>query len=476
MKNALIILLGNRDIQISEGSRKELKGKYFEYFVKNNDADNFYVIDKSNNKKDRDKKTFLEISRIIWEERSYFKPFIRFELYEKTMEILRNENTLPDKIFITTSNQTPPHAQDCVYLALLLEEKLKTDGIPCEIHFCQENPTNLEVMVTFYTELFNKIQSLSENVIISNTGGTPVMRSASHFAGLFRRYRYIAINADDQKTSKVYVHQEMLVLKSIIKNMLDAYDYEGIINLPVGEEIKQLCKEALDLYNLKTDIIDEKANFGEKSRKAINLLLNNLEVCFAQGRYADVIGRIFRIEEAVGQMLVHDEACALGVINEDDKVQRTNSKGKVEYKNTFENTLANRNNSIDFYTQHFSDLFEEDELKNDWKFKHFPDIFLRQGKPFFFYFFRSLQKHTELYDFFEKLNDRYDFHKARLSHLRNRSYLGHGFRGVSKEDIEEITGEFQAFLKKLCELLVSEAAIDYSPIFKEMNERVEALL
>lgn len=324
MPNTLVILLGNRDIQISGEKLINLKGTlYYPLFVENVDGGEYYVIDKSGNEKNG-KLSFLDASKLIWEKYDYFIPLIRFELYEKTMQILEKEGAQLDKVVITTSDQPQRHQQDCYFVALCLQKYLQSKGIVCELRLCAANPNNFDMMVPFYGNLFSEYAKDGSNLYISNTGGTPTMRSASHFAGLFQGYRYISIDPSSANESKVYQKQENQVLRQIVEKMLLNYDYAGVMQLPLqNPSVLQLAEYAqvrllLDHERLRTLTVTLPHDLTLPTKISRLELMREVAlsalVKHRQRAYGDYLWRIFsigdnllipEIERLLGGEVVH---------------------------------------------------------------------------------------------------------------------------------------------------------------------------
>lgn len=472
MKTAVVLLLGNRDIQIHKKKFENVVQRFSKYFVPNKDGgDTHFIIDKFDANKNNI--GFLEITKLIWENYEYFKDVIEYTLWEQTSKILKEKQITIDKIFISTSKQNPPNIQDSFYIAYCIQKFLEENGFETKLKLCSYNPTDFEQMTNFYLELFAEVEKKFDKIFISNTGGTPQMRTASHFAGIFKDYEYISVSSTQKTASKTFKQQENQILRQIIEKMLDVYDYEGILSLPVSNEIQELAKEAINLYNLETDYVTRHEQYGKQAKAAIELMYNNMYVCYKQGRYADVLGRIHRIEEAVGQYLFYGALQEKNAINEQDKVQRT-SKGKLKFDETFEKSIKNRHKKTSILTTHFADLFHFDKEK--YFFKKFPTVPMDVGKNFYFFFFRSLQKHKEIYDFFEKLNNGYSLEENKLTNLRNSSILGHGFDGVSIDMIEKVTGKFETFLSNLKHSVQNEIKSEINMFFDQINQKIISLL
>jgi hypothetical protein len=461
MKKVLFLSVGNRDLQLSRNCNVNA-ALLMEHFESGNvDTGGSYILKKNDQQ-------FIKHSLAVFNEFDEINTQVTFPMVQHTIEQVGGHI---DEIIILTTQQEPLDPQDCHYIALFLKKYLEKNGYNVSYLPIQFPPVDLEKLMDFYNALYGKYAGCE--IYFGNSGGTPDMRAATHMAGMFKGITFITIQARTQVTSqKNFYNQERKVLSHIIDNMLKVYDYGGIINLPVSDIMKEKCKYALDLYNLKTDIVDETDNFGDKSKKAIALLIENMKVCFQQGRYADVIGRIFRIEEATGQFLLHKELGELKGLNEKDKVIRIDSKGNKKADKTFEDVLSNQVETI--YLQYFPGVFTFYEEKNLWYFVKYPGVKMNVGKNTFFFLFQSLSKYKEFYSFFEKLNDNYS-QENRLTKLRNRSYLGHGFKGVSKADIEEITGDFNLFYQDLKQLLEQVLSETIEPLFDKVNKEIKEL-
>ncbi|MCX6252323.1 MAG: hypothetical protein NTX61_16445 [Bacteroidetes bacterium] len=465
MESVFISLLGNRDLQISRKAEIPLLHK--EWFVLNNDDADYLIIDKS-------KWNFFEKSEIIYHD--YDKEYsriINFPIVERAIEEI---GTPFKKIIFTTSNQTTHDKQDCLYAALIAQKHYQNKGFEADIKLFPDNPTDFSKLLEFYIALFSEYKDYK--IFFGNSGGTPDMRAASYFAGVFKDIEFVTVNAREKKVNKTnFKKQENEILRHIINRMLSVYDFEGIRNLPVSIGIRKVCQEAIDKYNL---VLSENKNekntikhYTDFAKNAINLLLNNMEACHIQGRYADVVGRIFRIEEATWQLLFFNEIKEAGLIDEKDNVVAIDSEGKI-VKNKFEKFLKNESYLEKLLTQNYPSHFTLIEGKMS--FINFPVVPVRSGKNFFYFFFRSLEKNCAICDFFAKLNNNYDQNDNKLVTLRNNSIMGHGFKGVSKAEIETVTGSFETYYSELIEILELKLGVKYTPVFNNFRKDIGVLI
>jgi len=257
MKTALIVTLGNRDIQINEEKFSLLPDTVKPLFKKNNDADKFFVINK-----EHELCSFFDISQILFEQHlSTISPYLEFPLIQSAFdEITKQVNSDDIQLYLFATHQNDK--QDCYYVAKIIQQCWKKSNTP-EIVEITINPTKISELSAYLFTKFQEIKNNSNKVFVENAGGTPQMRTATHFAGLFQGFTFYNINARTGKTEQEsYEALERLILKQIVEKMLYVYDYEGIRNLPLSQEIKDHCTRALEQYNLVNN-----ANQGLKINK-----------------------------------------------------------------------------------------------------------------------------------------------------------------------------------------------------------------
>lgn len=453
----VLVTLGNRDLQFKKNIQKMVNVLEKSWFEENNDDKNAFIINK--------KKDFYEISQNIYEKNyEKFEKYFTFTMIEKTLKYIKAQPKNTSIIFVATQ-QPVPDRQDTHYIAKIAQRYYESKGYNCTCNFIECEPTNFSELLNHFLKLYESIPSDSK-VYISNSGGTPDIRSATYFAGIFNNFEYLSINA---RTSEVntqnFKNQEKILLKNIVKKMLDVYDYQGIIFLPLSEQIHNICRESLNYYNLNKKI---EGNYGEKACEAINLLIQTAHVCYTQGRYAECLGRIYRIEEAVWHLLFYQFIDEKGFIDEKDEISYGNKKKKFNY--IFDDHKIMK----DFLLFHFSDHFEE---KNQQLKLKGSMISTQSGKNFYWHFFNRFNKFFNITNFFKKinLNNNGEAYKSDsiLNTTRNKSYLGHGFKGISKKDLENIFGDFPKFLDDLSRLLQKEIPnFTIDKIFDKKNQEI----
>jgi len=429
MNNIIINTIGNRDLQIEKEDYNNFEDSLKQKFQINNDNENYYFIHKR-------EKNFLETSKYLYENYDRFFKVFKFPIIEKGLEYLMKKGIRIDKIVFVGTKQKEIDKQDTYYIGLICKKYFNDYDV--ELRFIEKDPTNFGDLVKYFIELLDFYGG--ENIYVNYSGGTPQMRSSLLSSGIFREnISFLELNSRTKKiVIENFVKQREILLKDKIKDMLKVYDFEGVRNLPVEKEIKKLCEEALDYYNFKKGVVGD--SYYSKSKEAIKLLWSNLYVCYVQSRFSEVIGRIFRIEEQVWYFLFYNFLKKENLINKKDTIKRKDSKGNVVYKDKFSSLIKNVNiYGKNFFYFHFKEIFEEKEgtifFKNE-------NLNLNLGKNTYYYFFKNLDLYQEIREFFEKLNvdDKGNYYQkdSRLNSLRNSSINGHGFNGISKEDIENV--------------------------------------
>lgn len=291
----LFLSIGNRDLQLPPNARlPRILADHFE--TGNIDTNGNHILKKSD-------KQFLTHSQAIWENYTDCSTELAFPMVEQSIESC---GEAPQKIVVITTNQEPQDVQDCHYVALFLQQYLKDQGYDAEYAPITFPPVDLGQLIEFFIELYEKFADY--HIYFGNSGGTPDMRAASHMAAMFRGVEFITVQArvPQQQTSN-FRHQEALVLKHIVKNMLANYDYAGIQQLPLqNEQVMQLTTYALarlslDLEQLHTApvnvLLPEHLRIREKSSKEslMREVAFSALIKYHQKAYGDYVWRLFTI-------------------------------------------------------------------------------------------------------------------------------------------------------------------------------------
>ena len=468
--HTIIFLLGNRDVQIRNGHPLMKHEVVKKYFIPHNDGEDLII-----KKTFDDWFTFEEASADAWQHFDSLREAFRFPLIEASLAALPEK---PQKlIFCGTRQQPYPHRQDTWAFAEIATYWYEAEGYETEASFIPVNPNSFEHLTSHFTELFQSYAQASKGLIISNSGGTPNMRAASHFAGIFKGYRFMQV-LNGQVATLDFQKQEARILDEIIQRKLHMYDYEGILSLPgLSAEVRKLSKEAIDWYNLSTDLITSQQGYEAQARQAILLIYSNMLVCFRKGGYADAIGRIFRLEEAIGQLLLFNYLTEEGFMTPQGEVLLSHTSDHSPEKLPYKLFLSDRNRKEQFFTHNYPQLFQGD--RNGFPiFKQTltPLRAILNSKNLYFFLFKHVNRYPNVYGLFEKINGQYHRDHNPLANLRNHSMLGHGYKGVSKGDLEAVLGSFDHFIKDLQEAVELEVDLQLVNLFEAQNKKIQAAL
>lgn len=480
MSPIFLFLLGNRDLQIEAAHPLAQSKLVKKYFVPHNDDIDRLII-----RKEVDAWfTFEEASREVLAQYEQIKDAVVFPMISQSLAWWK-DRPRPRLVFCTT-RQEPIHWQDCHALAQFAERYFAEQGYETETRFFPHNPNHFDALAAFFNDLFGELGRATEQLIISNSGGTPTMRSASHFSGIFRGFTYLQIETGGKVNLTTFNEQERVILREIVEKQLAMFDYQGIQLLPgIPEAVQEACAEAQNLYNLKDSRINPDLPYDEQAVQAIKLIYSNLRVCFHRGGYADAIGRIFRLEEALGQLLLYRELKANGYLNAEGHVMSPTLQESLPY----EHWLSNKTDKLKFIKRHYATILEPhpDPEKRGLVFKgtRAPLGPISGGKNFFYFFFQTQEKHPDLYGLLAEINQQY-FHDPdpyslppTLAKLRNFSILGHGYRGISQADLESVLGDFgsfPAFYQALETVVEAAVGIQLANQFEAENEKIRQLL
>ena len=240
----MVMFLGNRDIQVHKKDKSELKDKFAQYLTLNNDDKDYYIINKSSKEN-----TFLDNSAHYLNHWNELKHVLQFVFLDRSIEIVKDKqrgDEVDITVYIITTNQTNPHPQDCVHVAEMLARKLEGLGMKYEKRLIEFNPGKLGELIKHTNQVYDEIESAEyDHVFVSNSGGTPNMRTASHFAGLFKGYDYITISASSDRNAQTFIKQEKEVLRNTLNKLLTHFNYTGILDLPFkNKRINRLCRYA----------------------------------------------------------------------------------------------------------------------------------------------------------------------------------------------------------------------------------------
>lgn len=465
---ALVLFIGNRDLQFPEQTLTKLPSDFASLLEPNNDAPSYFVISKKN-----PSNSFLNISQSAFQKYETLSSYFQFPLLYKTLDFITTEIKQVSNlcIYIFATRQAPtPDPQDTYFIGKILHRYLDQKGFDAELIEIQMDPTSIQELFIFLYSYYDQIQQNHHPVYIEDAGGTPQLRTASHLAGLFRKFIFLTLNArNDIQITENFMDFEKIILKNILMNMLSTYDFAGILKLPLDIDIHNEARIALNKLNL-IDINITGENYLTHSLNALNLLMENLRLNYIQERYTDCIGRIFRLEEATWHIFLFDYLSEKKLI---DNHAIGNSFKSENFSSLFSRNMIPKTSKL--FLHHFPNIFEE--KNNQIFFKKMNNKSISEyGKNFTYFFFKELGEYPDLIKFFESINTRGNnppYNSSPLNELRNQSIMGHGFKGVSKKQLNKILKKnLHLWLDELKEIIKKYIpSFNYDNVFeKHKNE------
>ena len=296
----IICTIGNRDLQFDVNKNT---GDLSEYLIKNNDAPEYLIIKKSDY-------NLYELTERIYHNYDHYREIVAFPLIEKALANIHGNSK---RLVLITTNQNPSDKQDTYFIALTAQKYFQEKGYNSEINIIDFNPTDFNKLFTLFSNIFDNYTN--DELFCANSGGTPQMKTASEFAGIFRNIQYITINARSETSLSNFKNQERIVLKHTIERMLEVFAYEGVALLPVIPEcVKNLCEIALALLSLDFKTakkISEKldGNLDENLLTILKESKDNIDITkkmylsakikFFQKSYGDYLWRLFSIHDNI---------------------------------------------------------------------------------------------------------------------------------------------------------------------------------
>ncbi|MEM4396934.1 MAG: hypothetical protein QXR30_04745 [Candidatus Woesearchaeota archaeon] len=97
---------------------------------------------------------------------------LRFEILDSFLDYF-NQNV---KIILIGTNQNPNDVKDTIFVAKLMSKYLESKKIENEVLALDKNPTELEVLINFYTEILKNLKK--DEIYVNLTTGTPMQALA----------------------------------------------------------------------------------------------------------------------------------------------------------------------------------------------------------------------------------------------------------------------------------------------------------
>lgn len=368
-------------------------------------------------------------------------------------------------LFVTDQQDERYSKQDTIYfgeiLKIIIEERFK---IPVEVKRYCGNPMNFEQVMIFYSEIMKKIKE--NNIIISISGGIPLMNYALLISSLFL-FNSLIIYRVDEKSKKLeeldYKSVKKIFLKSTLREFIETYDYTGALKILENNKfflefrkfklIKSLIEYLIERLHFnfeKARILAEEIlnDFPEINKDLLFIndsnekyllyeLYSNMAIKWYRGEIVDFMTRLYRFIEAYFQYLFDEN---IGKINWNEK------KEKIK---------------IDF-----NRILEEKEIKEKVieKFKEAKKNCGNEVEPTKLAIIFALEvcniKRSKVLDFLNTLVDKY----------RHKSIAGHWYKGLSKEEIKREVKE--DLIEKIKKNLITPLNLSEEIIFDRINKEI----
>ncbi len=266
------------------------------------------------------------------------KWFIKKDVFkQKTKEILENfdewKNKLQvnildilplekfDKIYLVWTNQGTNEQQDTIYAARIIQKLL---GYNIDVLEYTSNPTDRKAVLYYYKKVIWERINKNDKLYLFVSGGVPAMKEAMVWAALSEDIDVVILEAINWKLVENKV--EEIYLKEIYKKSLKLFisNYDWFWAEKLIEKNQRLFGDKIDfLYKLKytnarfnfdfsvANFLVDKMNLSlneedvfqkveiEDDLKCIKELLDNIEITYKKWEYTMLLGKVFRLQEAI---------------------------------------------------------------------------------------------------------------------------------------------------------------------------------
>lgn len=388
-------------------------------------------------------------SRELWESKEFGS--IELLLLDPVLRKIREMFDI-GQVYLFYTEQSPPHRQDTKFIAHIVKSILCSrydfDETSINLHAISKNPADYDEMLKLYRAEVDNIPESADRVFVSVAGGTQqqnfsaMLESVARFkakatmiytsrksedavecgVGYEIYKRMITQRVDILKEKKMYgvaaeLAEEYGILDTNEIKMLQAKGHRLLFDFESSQmlfnEVKDKLPEHLEEIH---SAIDELEKLKNKDRYAlIHELYENMLVKWEQGAYVDVLGRLFRFEEAVLRFVVENE---FNISTEKDE-NDLRFKSDVSSNNDLKNFLDK--NGINYDTPNRLCLF----MMLRFLISKNPDR-------------TNLKIITDTIKKIKKLSD-----------LRNAAIMAHGFEGISRDrinalyDSDELIGDLK---------------------------------
>ena len=400
-----------------------------------------------------------EITEDVLNNLSKYEKQISLPMIEKNIKLILEREEKIDKIFLICTDQDDVKYQntDTLYSAQIIREIIKKrypeqriEGenfqiIPLgqkdfRLHPITTSPQDFDTMIDTYSEILNKnpFFNTMDKYYVSVVSGTQAMNMALILNALetfSSKVDFLYVSEQDKKSHQLSLAEIILGRnkKKEFISFVEKYQYFSakiiIQDLYLDEKPSKIISSLVDYahYRLSYDFknavlaVDDAIKISKGHTKSMLLtlqnevsepeldwqlaeLIHNAQIKLQNGEYADFLGRIFNFGENIGKLIV---------------------KEKLDFKINDNDTISN-----DTWSKY---PFLMDELQSKYKSEFDNKRQLNRDSCE-----KILQIFTEknIADFNEEMALIKDISK--LAQLRNHSIIAHKFKGISKQDLDQV--------------------------------------
>ncbi len=490
----LICTLGNRDIQFKEDKLDELNNILGENVIIEGKSDTDDLVINS-------KRNFLEFTKIIYDNYDLIKDYMIIPLIEPALNYIPNNKN----IILISTNQSEVNVEehykkgDTFIEAKIIGKYLSEKGYNVSIKEAKFNASDLDDWFRFIEKVIVENDDFNK-LIFEISGGVPTSKEAIRLASLFKRKIEVIEVANGKVNSKNMKFFEERIIKEKIKELIDRYNYTGVLEFSeyLSNDMLNIIKHlnyrlnfdfdnALNYYNedrLRT--LDNEKNTIKKLEYLILELLDNMEIELENGNYANFLARVYRLEEAMGQYFV------LKYLNDNGyKIKYTyGNNGKFDKKPDEIDIKKNIsiNKILSYYFNRVLSNYEDYERELNYKLK----LIIREKNKSSHrknYRFESNLNTDNYAELIKKLcskreieifNSVYKMYKKGRNNLRHTTIVAHGFEGIGEYELNRMLKEngelkyknIEPYFKELRRDFYKLTKTDDKNIFDKINEEI----
>ncbi len=317
-KNALIVTVGTRDVQVDLSILKEkLPEKYQEYI---NPKNNTLMARKA--------------GEFINQNYDTLKKHIKIPIIEPTLKYLQHEIKNIDYLLLIATDQETPRDTDTYYYAEIIKKYIAQNyGNVSKIEIFKitsDEVVYLDKMYKYIHGVFQKNKNLNmlndyENIYLHLVGGIDAINTSIRFNAIQKLGTKIQselhVNEDTGTASPIQSIRQFLQSNdnNTVRKMIKGYLYEGINELEfVSDDVKYFAQYAhyrmmfnfekarhalskVNNHNIRNNALRELNTIIEKESSQLKLqeLFWNVDIKYRQKNYVDFLVRFFRLIEEI---------------------------------------------------------------------------------------------------------------------------------------------------------------------------------